>query len=78
MIPLQLQRYFWEVDAKSLDPLLRKRYVIERLLEYGNEDAAAWLEQTYSKAEIADVVSKSRQLSPRPKHYWEFMLARHA
>ena len=39
----QLRRYFWDVDVSTLDPKRHSVYIIERLVEFGDEAAASWL-----------------------------------
>ena len=50
---------------ESLDTEKHKRYIIERVLEFGDEDAYCWLFATYTDEEIAAVVKSSRRISPR-------------
>ncbi len=64
-IPPEFRVFFWDTDINILDPLRNKRAIIERLLEFGDENAYRWLFKTYSDAEIETVVRKSRRISPR-------------
>lgn len=63
-IPSQFKVYFWDTDLKTLDMLKYKTAIIERLLEFGNDEAYIWLFKNYSDAEIAEVVRRSRRISP--------------
>jgi hypothetical protein len=62
-IPQFAQRYFWDVDAKKLDADKHSTYVIERLLEWGNPQAARWLLRRYSRRKIIGVLKRTRALS---------------
>lgn len=42
MIPKEIRKYFWEVDADKLDFNKRRIYILKRLLEYGNPKAIGW------------------------------------
>ena len=70
MIPAGIKQYFWEVDTKKLDPKKHPEYVIARILEYGNQEAAGWVIKNFDKKLIKKVISKSRELSPRSANFW--------
>jgi len=74
MIPEELHKYFWDVSPEELDPARHKRYVIERLLELGDENAVRWLFGQFSRDEIREVLSRSRQISAKSRSYWELLL----
>lgn len=61
----EFQAFFWDTSIDELDPVHNKTAIIERLLEYGDENAYRWLFKTYTGEEIASVVKKSRRISPR-------------
>lgn len=65
---------FWDVDADELDPVQHRRFIIERILEYGRPAHVKWLFRRYGEDEIRDVVATSRALSPRARGAWENML----
>ena len=69
-LPDHLRPYFWEVDFGRLRVAGRERYIVERLLEYGNDRAIRWLRATFASATIADAVRHSRRLSPRTATFW--------
>ena len=69
-LPEFLHQYFWDTDPQVVDLKTNARYVIERILEYGQKDAVLWMEKRYSKRLISHVVQVSRALSPRSANYW--------
>lgn len=71
MISQELKKYFWDLDPAKLDLTLHQNYIIERILDMGDELAVAWLRKTYSKDEILEVAKKSRRLSPKSKNFWK-------
>ncbi len=73
-IPQFAQRYFWDIDAKKLDTGKHATYVIERLLEWGNPQAARWLLQRYSRRKIVSVLKKTRALSRMSANFWAVYL----
>ena len=76
MLPKTLHRYFWDTKPAALDPKQHQRYIIERLLELGDEEAVKWLFRQFKREEIKDVLTKSRQLSPKSRSYWELTLTK--
>lgn len=65
---------FWDVDVTGLDPELHRRFIIERILEYGRPVHVAWLFRTYREDEILDVARSSRTLSRRAAVAWTNIL----
>ena len=69
-LPKELARYFWDVDAGKIDLVRNERYVIERLLEFGDTDAIRWILKHYSKQAVISSVKRSRQISPKTANFW--------
>jgi len=70
MIPQYLQILFWDTNLENFDPLAFPTYSIGRILEYGNEDAIAWLRGTFSRTQIVEVVRTERRLTRRSAIFW--------
>ena len=73
-LPAAAKKYFWDINADKLDVSKHSRYVIERLLEYGDFPELRWLFQHFKKEEIVYVLKRSRFLSLRSAHFWSQML----
>ena len=69
------QSLFWDVDPKTIDPKKHARYIIERILDFGNDDEVRWMWQAYPKSLIRDVVRRSRVLHPKSRSLWELLVA---
>jgi len=69
-IPQFARRYFWDVDARKLNADKHATYVIERLLEWGDPQAARWLLQRYARQEVVSVLKKTRTLSRMSANFW--------
>ena len=65
---------FWDTDPDQLDPEQHRAYIIERVLEHGNEKDAEWLFTEYARPAITDVLEKSRRISAKSKNYWGIIL----
>lgn len=74
MFSRELQPLFWDTNPNRLDLEADAFYIIERLLEWGNEDAIHWLLGQYRTEKIKEVVRLSRQLSRKTATYWSFIL----
>lgn len=61
-IPRELEWLFWDADASGLD-VKHGKYIIERVLEFGNEAAYRWLFRTFSREDIVEVVKTSSRIS---------------
>ncbi|HIE53138.1 MAG TPA: hypothetical protein EYP85_15410 [Armatimonadetes bacterium] len=73
-IPESLHRYFWDVKAETLDADRYAQFVMERLLEYGDEEALRWLYKRFGRQRIREVVCHSRRLSRRTANFWRLLL----
>ena len=66
---------FWDTDPKNIDVGKSARYIIERILEFGEPDEVRWLFKTYSKNKIKKVMNLPRaQISKKSKSLWSLFL----
>ena len=73
-LPEFLRPLFWEVDFGQLRVQGHERYVIERVLEYGDDEAIRWLYHTFGPHAIAKVVQRSRKISRNTATLWALVL----
>jgi hypothetical protein len=64
------QALFWDVDPKTIDLKKNAAYVIERILDFGNDKEIQWLSHFYRRDTIHRVVKRSRALRPQTKPLW--------
>jgi len=65
---------FWDVNPKNIDTKKNARYVIERILDFGNDKEVKWLYNFYNKALIKKVMHLPRvQLSDKSKALWSLL-----
>lgn len=74
VLPSFLKTYFWDVDFQKLDFEKYPNFVIERILEYGNQRSVSWLSQFFSRDIIKETVINSRTLSPKSANFWALIL----
>lgn len=74
LLPEFLRPLFWEVDWDRLCIRGHERYIIERVLEYGDDQAIRWLLCVFDLHAIADVVRRSRKISRNTATLWALVL----
>ena len=67
------QSLFWDVDPKTIDSKKHASYIIERILDLGNDKEIRWMNRQYSPAMIGRVVKKSRVLHAKSKKLWSLI-----
>ena len=70
MIPQGLVPLFWDIRHDQFDPRAYPDYTIFRVLEYGDDNAVAWLKETFTENEIRRVLCTERRLSRRSANFW--------
>ncbi|MEM5811848.1 MAG: hypothetical protein QXG91_03885 [Candidatus Aenigmatarchaeota archaeon] len=68
-IPKLFKKYFWEVDLRDINLKKHQAYIIERLLEYGDEKAFKWLLKNFDLKEVLEIARKSKKISPKTKNF---------
>lgn len=72
-LPEFLKRYFWDVQFSDLNKEKYPRFIIERILEYGDEKAVKWMKDNFTEKKIKQAVCKSKTLSKKSANYWQFL-----
>lgn len=70
MIPSNVQTLFWDTNLDTFNPTTHPDYAIFRVLEFGDEDAVAWMKSTFSEVEIKRVLQTERRLSRKSANFW--------
>jgi hypothetical protein len=65
---------FWDVDPKTIDPKKHAQYIIERILDFGQDKEVRWLWHFYPKQMISYTVKNSRVIFPQTKTLWQEMV----
>ena len=68
------QTLFWDTNPKKIDTKKNAQYIIERILDFGNDREVRWLWHFYDKPLLKRVVTRSRCLRPRTKELWQLLL----
>ncbi len=72
-VPKNIAHLFWDVNIETFDPLAYPHYTISRVLEFGDEEAATWIRELFSEAEIKSVIKSDQRLSPKSANFWAIM-----
>lgn len=74
MIPKNFEKYFWDVDAKSIDPYKNPLFVIQRLLDKGDKESVAWVLSNFDKKTVRSAFTTLRDFSPKIGKFWQLYL----
>ena len=69
-LPTFLKKYFWDVDFGKIDAKAYSRYVLAKLLEYGDEKAISWMKRNFTRHQIEDTLFHYRIVSPQSANFW--------
>lgn len=72
-VPGFLKKYFWDVDLRDIDKTKHSRFIIERILEYGDREAVRWLENAFKPQQIKRAVCESKNISRKTANFWQFI-----
>ena len=72
-LPQFLKKYFWDVDFSKLDKEIYGSFIIDRILEEGDEKAVRWMRDNFDIAQIKNVLFNSKNLSPKSANYWQLI-----
>ncbi len=68
METLKKQKLFWDVTV--INPQKDSRFVIERILTFGDNEDFLWASDFYGQATIKEVLKKSRNLDKKSLSFW--------
>ncbi len=69
---------FWDIDIQSLDIQGNRNFIIQRLLEKGNNETLKWVFKNYSIPTIKFVVQNSPNLSEKTRNFWQTFFNKYA
>jgi hypothetical protein len=72
-IPDFIHPYLWDTPIEGISITKHAKFIIERVLEYGNEEAIIWLNKTYTKNQVKEVLINSRRISPKTGVFYASM-----
>jgi hypothetical protein len=73
-VPPFITKYFWGDDLAQLSLESNQKYIVETLLEKGDEKALHWLFSSIDKQILANYL-QTLKLSKKSEHYWSIYFA---
>jgi hypothetical protein len=73
-LPDHFRKYFWDCDFEKITMNGYPFFIIERLLNYGDEQILDWLLPQIDKAYLKKVIEHSRNLDKKTRNYWNILL----
>src|SRR3990167_8857733 len=73
-LPTALHLFFWDIEAKKLDPSKKPLFVINRLLDKGNLTAVRWVRRNFPQEMIIETIKKMRDFSSKTVIFWSRLL----
>lgn len=70
-LPPFLSKFIWDVDPKAVDIDKNYFFVLERLLEEGDDAAIRWVMSYYTREQRLEVIRNSRRLSRKTARLWQ-------
>lgn len=71
MSPFEKKTLFWDTDTNNIDLSKHKRYIIERILKFGDLTDYSWLKGTYSVDDIKEILKRERsELDKKSLNFW--------
>jgi len=67
------QSLFWDTDPKRIDVNKNAKYIIQRIMDFGNDDEVRWMRRQYPKQLLAQVCRTSHQLHTSSKTLWKLL-----
>ena len=70
-LPVRFKKYFWDCYFDDLSMDKNTKFIIERLLVYGNLNDIKWLRANSSREKFINIATKSRRLDKRTINFWK-------
>jgi hypothetical protein len=69
-IPERFNSLFWDTELANIHIRENARYIIERILEFGDIDALEWMQRVYPVQKIIHALYLSRVISDKSRNFW--------
>ncbi len=71
-----VKKYFWDIDFQTLDLHEHKQFILERILELGDDVAVKWMRENFTHGDMIDALERSRRISAKSRNYWNVILCK--
>ncbi len=75
-LPKDFKRYFWDCSFSALNLKDYSKFILGRLLHYGDMKSILWVYRNYSKKEIKEYLIRTgkRELDHRSYVFWSKLI----
>ena len=73
-VPSQFQPLLPSSDVQDLDVVRDKNYIIQNLIKNSTMEGWKWMLNSYTNADISDVIRTSKILTARDIYFWIYFL----
>ena len=72
-IPDYITKLLWDVKIQNLSMVKDADFIIERVLEYGDQQEFSWLEANFEREQIINKLISSVNLSAKSANFYAFI-----
>ncbi len=71
-VPSEFKKYFWDVDFEKIDLQYNRKFILERLLNFGTFDTFNWIFTTFTNVEVKNLLKEKgfHSLSKNSFYFW--------
>ncbi len=73
-LPSYVIKYFWGDDVEQLNIEKNRQYIVQTILEKGDQQAVRWLFSLLDRQTIKDILS-SIKMDKKSERFWEIYLS---
>ncbi len=72
-IPSEYKKFFWDVEFEKINLQKNRKFILERLLNYGTFDTFSWIFSTFSSIEVKNLLKTKglHSLSKNSYYFWK-------
>ena len=63
---------FWDTNPKKLDTKRHAKYIIERIMDFGNDNEVRWMRQQYPRQLLARYAKPQKSYTKAAKLYGHY------
>ena len=72
-LPRAFHTYFWDISLKQINVQKHSKYIIERIMTWGDETACRWMHKTFSLESIRETLKTSRNLDKKTAVFFSYI-----
>lgn len=73
-LPAHFRKYFWDCPFEELSLEKYPRFIVARILNFGDWEAVSWLFARGGRELIAKAVKNGRYVNHKTENFWNMML----